>query len=157
MGLFDDLKKLTNDISKEIEKSGVKDDLAKFGKNISEGMQDLEKNAQEFIKNAQNSSEDGTNPFRKENNTKEIPAEYSEFPTFDKAPNNLKTIETEKYKRCSMDFYDYTEQEVENYKAKIIELGYVQNTKVRFDKGNTYIIVDQDDISGLNIVFHIKR
>ena len=56
-----------------------------------------------------------------------------------------------------MDFYSVTEQEVENYRNQIRGEGYVQNTDVRFDKENTYIIVDYSSGSDLNLVFHIKK
>ena len=141
MGLFDSLKKMTEDLGKEIEK-GVN----------SEGFKDF-KNA---VENAAKDASNGVNPFAAEHKTKEIPAEYSEFPTFSSNPDELRTTETDKYIRCSMEFYHATEQEVAEYVSKINSLGYVKGSRVRYDKGNTYIIVDTDN-GGLNLVYHIKR
>ena len=55
-----------------------------------------------------------------------------------------------------MNFYNVTEQEVSDYISKINSLGYIKGSNVRFDKGNTYIIVDKN-YGDLNLVFHIKR
>ena len=65
---------------------------------------------------------------------------------------------TYQYQRCTMDFYDVTEEEVKDYCNQIWKAGYTQSTKVRYDKDNTYIIVDYDEASQkLNLVFHIKK
>lgn len=55
-----------------------------------------------------------------------------------------------------MNFYNVTDREVEDYIYKLRTLGYERGSNVRFDKGNTYIIVDNGS-SSLNLVFHIKR
>ena len=145
MGLFDSLKKIGEDIGKEIEK-GVN----------SEGFKDFKNAMEGAVKDAQNGINNfsASNPVSKP--AKEIPIEYSEFPTFSGNPDELKTTETDKYTRCTMDFYHATEQEVSEYTSKISSLGYIKGSRVRYDKGNTYIIVDTDN-GGLNLVFHIKR
>ena len=87
---------------------------------------------------------------------KEIPEEYSEFPKFREECTDLTTKKTDKYIRCTMNFYNVTDREVEDYIYKLRTLGYERGSDVRFDKGNTYIIVDNGS-SSLNLVFHIKR
>lgn len=144
MGLFDSLKKLGEDIGKEIEK-GVNSEGFKDFKNAMEG---AVKDASEGIRSFSGANTNAQN-------AKEIPAEYSEFPKFREAVTNLSTKETDKYKRCTMVFSDATAQEISEYISKINSLGYVKGSNVRYDKGNTYIIVD--DSYGLNLVFHIKR
>ena len=134
MGLFDSLKKIGKEIGKEIEKTV---ESAAF-KNV----------------NNNTSGETGFNSTSK--NTKEIPAEYSEFPRFRDIVTDLSTIETAKYIRCTMNFSNVTDQEISEYISKINSLGYVRGSNVRFDKGNTYIIVD-NKYGDLNLVFHIKR
>ena len=131
MGLFDDLKKLGQDLGKEIEKNVGADTL----KNIKDAVS----NATSVV-----------------GNTKEIPEEYSEFPVFREECKDLYTKETNKYTRCTMNFYNVTEKEIEDYIYKLRTLGYSRGSDVRFDKGNTYIIVDYKS-ENLNLVFHIKR
>ena len=142
MGLFDSLKKFGEDIGKEIEK-GVNSEAFKNVKNA--------------VENAANSASSEIKSFVDSNTpkTKEIPAEYSEFPKFRDTVTDLSTKETEKYTRCTMNFSDATEQEISEYISKINSLGYVKGSNVRYDKGNTYIIVEGD--YGLHLVFHIKR
>ena len=139
MGLFDSLKKLGADLEKEIEKGVGKDAL---------------QNLKDAVANAGNTN--GYTNNSRNGKAYEIPTQYSEFPTFPKNPDELKTAETDKYERCTMDFYNASEQEVAEYVSKIVSLGYMKNTNVRYDKGNTYIIVDTEK-GGLNLVFHIKR
>ena len=148
MGLFDELKKIS------------KGDIEKFGKefvnNVQNVTNDIGANISKEIKNATGVDVTQSGEAKK-SNVKEIPAEYSEFPTFSKDPDDLETKETDKYKRCSMNFYNVSNEEIESYTSKIQSLGYTKNTKVRFDKGNTYIIVDTDTSYDLNLVFHIKK
>ena len=146
MGLFDSLKKLTENIGKEINESGIKDDLSKFGKDMADGFQSLADTAKDDLK--------GKN---KESDKNKIPEEYSEFPTFSRNPDRVNISKTWKYKRCSMVFYNATEDEIKDYTYLITSRGYIQNSKVRYDKENTYIIVDPEYSNGLNIVFHIKK
>jgi hypothetical protein len=146
MGLFDELKKIS------------KGDIEKFGKDIVSGIQnatnDITKTVSNEIKNTTGINTEQSNS----SSGKEVPSEYSEFPRFSKNPDDITTKETEKYTRCSMTFYSATAEEIQNYASQIESLGYTKNTKVRFDKGNTYIIVDDDPSNGdLNLVFHIKK
>ena len=142
MGLFDSLKKLTENIGKEIKESGIKDDLSKFGQDMADGFQDLANTAKEDLRGS------GKN---------KIPDEYSEFPLFSKSPDKVWITKDWKYKRCSMDFYNVTEDEIKDYTYLITSRGYFQASNVRYEKENTYIIVDPNVSYGLNIVFHIKK
>ena len=145
MGLFDSLKKLGEDIGKEIEK-GVNSEGFKDFKNAMEG---AVKDASEGIRSATGLNSNAQS-------TKEIPAEYAEFPKFRDIVTELSTRETDKYIRCTMDYPNATTQEISDYISRINSLGYVKGSNVRFDKGNTYIIADTVN-GGLHLVFHIKR
>ena len=143
MGLFDSLKKLGQDLEKEIE-NGV-------GKDAIQNIKDAVANA---------GAGTATNSFSHNSNTggsgKTIPTEYSEFPVFEGKLENVSTKETNNYTRCSMDYYNVTDEQVHNYILKINSLGYTMGSKVRYDKGNTYIIVD-NQYGDLNIVYHVKK
>ena len=136
MGLFDNIKKMGENLGKEIEK-GLNSDA---------------------VKNIKNAVTNATSAGNKANSqsSKEIPSEYSEFPKFRDITTDLSTKETEKYTRCTMNYRNVTDNEVSEYISKINSLGYVKGSDVRFDKGNTYIIVDSN-CGDLNLVFHIKR
>ena len=54
-----------------------------------------------------------------------------------------------------MKYHNLSEDLVNNYRNKIINNGYEQATSVRYEKGNTYIIVDNND-DVLTLVYHIK-
>ena len=142
MGLFDELKKIS------------KGDIEKFGKDIVSNIQNV---TNEISTNVSNEIKNATGVDVNKTSKKEIPEEYSDFPTFSKDPDDLTTKETDTYTRCSMNFYSTTEEEIQAYIMKIQSLGYYKGSKVRFDKGNTYIIVDEDGPNGLNIVFHFKK
>ena len=144
MGLFDSLKKMTEDLGKEIEK-GVN----------SEGFKDFKNAMESAAKEATESIRSATGSNSSARSAKEIPAEYAEFPRFREVVTDVSTKETDKYIRCTMNFQDATEQEISDYISKITSAGYVKGSNVRYDKGNTYIIVEEN--YGLNIVFHIKR
>ena len=141
MGLFDSLKKLGEDISKEVEKSVGSETF---------------KNLKDAVANASANASNEIHSYSNNGPAKEIPEEYSEFPKFRETVTDLSTKETEKYIRCTMNFSNVTEQEMAEYISKINSLGYVRGSNVRFDKGNTYIIVD-NQYGNLNLVFHIKR
>ena len=84
-----------------------------------------------------------------------IPNEYQNFPVFDGAIIDLTTKKTDKYERCTMKYHNLSEDLVNNYRNKIINNGYEQATSVRYEKGNTYIIIDNND-DVLTLVYHIK-
>ena len=84
-----------------------------------------------------------------------IPIEYQDFPIFDGAIVDLTTKKTDKYERCTMKYHNLSVDLVDNYRNKIINNGYEQESNVRYEKGNTYIIVDNND-DVLTLVYHIK-
>ena len=86
-----------------------------------------------------------------------IPNEYSEFPRFPVKANQVNETKTHNYHRVSMYYFNYDSEQLKEYISRIGSDGYIQSTKVRYDKGNTYIIVDEMNGGTLNIVFHIKR
>jgi len=133
MGLFDSLKKIG-------ESLGIN-----FGDSAEEGP----------IKNV---GETGTSAVKRGGLrfSKEIPEKYSEFPKFRDEVYHLSETKTSKYTRCTMNFTNVKDREIEDYIYKIQSLGYVKGSEVRFDKENTYIIVDYNS-GKLNLVFHIKK
>ncbi len=140
MGLFDSLKKMAEDIGKNVNMNDIKDGLDKMGLDLN--------NDDPF---------GGTTQDRKEKKSTKIDEEYCDFPLFPLEPKKIRYTKTRKYHRCSMDFNEYDQRDIDDYKYKITTMGYIQSSKVRFDKENTYIIVDPDANCGLNVVFHIKR
>ena len=132
MGLFDDLKKLSKD---------VVDGLQTISKDVASEVSKMEEVRRTEVEKA-----------------KTIPEAYGSFPKFSKECTHLDEKKTDKYQRCTMDYRGVTKQEVEDYQNSIKNEGYVQNTTVRFDKDNTYIIVDYSEAGqDLNLVFHIKK
>ena len=142
MGLFDMFKNID------------KDAINKLGKEVMDGLQD----AANSVKNYNN--ENPTSTKETTQNTEvanDISSEYSEFPTLGKKTSDISYKNESNYKRCTMQYYNVTKQEIEDYIAKIESLGYVKGSRVRYDKGNTYIIVDDEAYCDLELVFHIKK
>ena len=138
MGLFDQLKKLG---SQEIAKV-AKDAINNVSKDV---LNAIDPN---LAKNVETNSATG----------KDIPAEYGSFPVFRSKADEVSTKDVGNYKRCTMDFYNVPEEEIQSYVSKISTEGYVKGSDVRFDKSNTYIIVDYDKYGkSLNLVYHIKK
>lgn len=150
MGLFDELKKIT--------KGDINDLTKKIADNIEGATKDIVYGVKGDIEKATGVNLGQTPENMHQENKKEVPAMYSNFPQFGKAPNEIETKETEKYTRCSMTFYNVTNEEIQSYILKVQSQGYYKGSKVRYDKSNTYVIVDDNPSSGdLNIVFHIKK
>ncbi len=160
MGLFDDLKKLTKNIGKEIENSGVKDDFSKFGKEVISGVKDLERRTSEFLKSTDNGDKpvsDSSDSMGDAFDNSEDRVGYEDFPAFNKRADRTENRDTDKYKRRSFIYKNVTQDEIDNYLDQITSAGFVKMTDVRYERGNTYIIVDANYSTGLNIVFHIKK
>ena len=86
-----------------------------------------------------------------------IPVTYMSFPEFDGYTKKVYEKSTPKYTRCTMKFKNVSGLKVNNYISKIMDMGYTKGSKVRYDKDNTYIIVDYWDYGKeLELVFHIK-
>ncbi len=84
-----------------------------------------------------------------------IPEEYKEFPVLEGVIYHLDTKKTDKYKRCTIKYNNLSEDVITKYKNTIVEAGYNKATDVRYEKNNTYIIVDYNN-SDLILVYHIK-
>ena len=86
--------------------------------------------------------------------TYEIPSIYGEFPEY---PSSMmsKPIETKtsKYNRLTITYKGTIKDE---YISSLRDNGYQEGSKVRFDKGNTYVIVEPTG-SNTKIAYHIKK
>ena len=84
----------------------------------------------------------------------DIPSEYSNFPAY---PGDIcrKPIEkhTENYDRISLVFKGGLNKEFYNI---LTSAGYQKATDVRFEKDNTYVIVENLG-NVTNVVYHIKK
>lgn len=150
MGLFDSLKNITKGDLDNLTKK-IADNIEGVANDIVGGVaSDIKKVTDNY------SSKEAAAPYQE--NKKEIPAIYSDFPKFSKNPDDFITKETDKYTRCSMTYNNVTNEEIQSYIMRVQSQGYYKGSKVRYDKSNTYIIIDNNPPSGaLNIVFHIKK
>ena len=130
---------------------GLFDELKKIGKEVLDNIQ----NAQNGYTGSTSSS-NYSNSSRNVQSVSSVPEEFSNFPQFNTMPSNSKLITTNSYHRCSMDFSNISADEISNYSSILISNGYAKNSNVRFDKGNTYIIVDYKSSGKLNLVFHVR-
>ncbi len=134
MGLFDGLVKSLSNLAKAEATDKIKE-------NIKSVIQNGEVNANTSSSNISQG--------------KSIPEEYSHFPVFESEIGEVRVKNEEKYKRCTMKYYNATDEEVDAYRDKIEEAGYKKMTNVRYEKDNEYIIVDTDK-SPMEVVFHVK-
>ncbi len=164
MGIFDDLKKFGEDVSKKIDKTledkNVKDSFTKFEDSLKSGLKDIKaKVTNQPVEEEQPEVEEAIleegETFKKEP-LHHIPSKYSAFPRFAWQPDEIYDIVTDNYSRCSMIFEFVSLNQVENYKRIIQNNGYDKKSEIRFVKDNTYIIVDHKN-EVLNIVYHIKK
>ena len=85
---------------------------------------------------------------------------YVDFPKIEKEESSLTKIEekqTEKYDRITMDYINISNYEFELYERKIEDYGFDKATNVRYDKNNTYVILEYNEKrQQLHVVFHIK-
>ena len=85
---------------------------------------------------------------------------YVDFPKIEKQESDLFKIEekqTEKYDRITMDYSNVSKYEFELYERKIEDYGFDKATNVRYDKNNTYVILEYNEKrQQLHVVFHIK-
>lgn len=125
---------------------GLFDKLVSIGKNIVED--ELEKKIVENIPNEYKTS--------LSRNTKSIPITYSEFPVFNGIISNMYEKNESNYKRCTIDYEKTTDDVIDNYISNVVSNGYIKASNVRYDKGNTYIIIENND-GYLHLVFHIKK
>lgn len=127
---------------------GLFDSLAKLGKNIVEN--ELAKKVNEVLPDELKGSSNSYNSNYK------IPSKYSGFPVFNGNISSLNENKSDRYERCTIDYSNTNNEEVNNYIRAIEDSGYVKASKVRYEKDNTYIIVE-DNNGHLHLVFHIKN
>ena len=86
-----------------------------------------------------------------------VPEKYLHFPQFDGVIENLYEKKESKYERCTMDYAQSTSEEIKKYISDVENAGYKKATDVRYEKGNEYIIIEnQNEANYLHLVFHIK-
>ena len=84
----------------------------------------------------------------------EIPETFIEFPEYSGVLLEKPQITTtSKYVRITMLYNDYID---ENYIEKLQTSGFKKASSVRYDKDNTYVIVEEIDDT-TKIAFHIKN
>ena len=84
-----------------------------------------------------------------------VPEKYMHFPQFDGAIDDIDEKKESKYERCTMDYYQATNDEIDKYIEEVQQKGYKKMTNVRFEKDNEYIIIENRN-NYLHLVFHIK-
>ena len=122
------LEQVAKDVGKEIDKSGVKDDLKKLGQDLGSGSPPL----------------------------KTVPQDYLVFPQFEGTISEISTKKIDKYHRCTIDYKNVTEEAVKAYIEKIESVGFKKGSDVRYDRDNTYIILEPN-VPTLHLVFHVKH
>lgn len=70
-----------------------------------------------------------------------IPSLYSEFPKFEGTLNNGTEKKTSNYDRVMLN-YNTDELSVSKYRELLLENGYSKATSIRYEKANTYVIVN---------------
>ena len=91
-----------------------------------------------------------------QSNIKDMSPIYNKFPQFDGKLASLYEKDTPKYMRCTMDYRSVSSLDFENYIYQITEAGFIQESNIRYEKENTYIIVEYSNRM-LHLVFHIKK
>ncbi len=160
MGLFDDLKKIGKEFSEKIEQTMEDNDvngkLKDFGKAVKTGLGDFKDKIGDKVDSVSANSTVRSTSAVTRKVLKDIPATYNDFPLYDGRPRRMFESITDRYTRFTMDFEFVSIAQCNDYCELIQQNGYIKNTPVRFDKDNTYIIVDYKN-SNLNLVFHIKK
>jgi len=84
----------------------------------------------------------------------EIPSTYNDFPTYSgnmiSKPSETKT---NNYTRLTINYSGNIKNDYEN---TLLTNGYVKGSNVRYDKDNTYVIVEENG-SNTKVVYHIKK
>lgn len=84
----------------------------------------------------------------------DIPSEYSDFPVYPgKLTSKPTTTNTSSYSRLTL---FYKGKPVSEYYDTLSAAGYTQYSSVRYDKDNTYVIVERFGNS-TKIAYHIKK
>ncbi len=97
----------------------------------------------------------GKNDFSSDDNVVlNVPIKYSDFPNYNgKIKNTPKETVTDKYSRLTIFYKGSPKKEYYNL---LNMMGYVKGSDVRFDKDNTYVIVEKIGFN-TKIAYHIKE
>lgn len=99
-----------------------------------------------------------TTKIQREENIKKLDEKYMNFPKIEKEMEKIEEKITEKYDRITMDYIDVSYIEFEMYERRVEDYGFEKNSNVRYDKNNTYIILEHNEKrQTLHVVFHIKK
>ena len=157
-GLKDGLKQVGDGINKAATDTGIKDGLKQVGEGLDKAASQL---GEDFKKSDFKASLDKAGRDRgitsgSKTTSKTVPEEYLSFPQFEGTIKDLSTKKIDKYHRCTIDYSGVTSEALNAYKVKITDAGYVKGSDVRYDKDNTYIIVEYEE-QNLHLVFHVKH
>lgn len=88
------------------------------------------------------------------NTDSNIPIKYRDFPVYPKkiCDGPIEKI-TDKYERITM---TYNGSPNKDYYETLLNNGYTRYSDIRYDKNNTYIIIEKKGFK-TEIVFHIKK
>ncbi|DAA90213.1 TPA: hypothetical protein CPT79_05365 [Candidatus Gastranaerophilales bacterium HUM_6] len=134
MGFFDKLKNIGKAIKSNIPgdiKDGINHISKDFNKDISS--------------NIDSSSAENT-----------IPDKFNKFPSFDGEISHVSEKETPSYILCALTYENVSSLDFEDYLYEITRAGYIQQSNDRYEKENTFIIVEYIEKT-LHIVFHINK
>ena len=141
-----------SDIVNNVFTDNVKNEAGKVAGDLDNAFKNM---GDEISKTFSNTPNTTTSNTVNNNSNYTIPEEYKEFPVFDGNIQSLDTKKTDKYQRCTIKYNNLSEDSVTKYRNMIVEAGYNKATDVRYEKNNSYIIVDFDG-SDLELVYHIK-
>ena len=95
---------------------------------------------------------------QREENVKKLDEKYMNFPKIEKEFKYIEEKITEKYDRITMDYLNISYIEFEMYERRVEDYGFEKNSNVRYDKNNTYVILEYNEKrQTLHVVFHIKK
>ena len=134
MGFFDKLK----NIGKAI-KSNIPGD-------IKDGFDNITK---DFNNDISNTIDDSSV-------MKTIPDKFKNFPSFDGEISRVSKKETPIYISCALTYENVSSLDFEDYLYEITRAGYIQQSNDRYEKENTFIIVEYTEKT-LHTVFHINK
>ena len=85
-----------------------------------------------------------------------IPDKFSKFPSFDGKISHISKKETPLYISCALTYENVSSLDFEDYLYEITRAGYIQQSNDRYEKENTFIIVEYTEKT-LHTVFHINK
>lgn len=85
-----------------------------------------------------------------------IPDKFNKFPNFDGKISHVSEKETPSYISCALTYENVSSLDFEDYLYEITRAGYIQQFNDRYEKENTFIIVEYTD-NTLHTIFHINK